>query len=109
MSEKEYTRVYTVQFVVSTKAENEAEADERIDRVFAGTATGDVLDCNGLLDRIWGTFDGVTCDMQSSIGTPLVERSADDVGKALVQERLNDGIDLPRILANAESKKPQTK
>ncbi|WP_157158839.1 hypothetical protein [Bradyrhizobium genomosp. III] len=106
MSEKEYTRVYTVQFVVSTDAKNEAEADERIDRIFSGTVTGDVADNNGLLDKIWGTFDGVSCEVQSSIGTPVVEISADDVGKALVEESLySSPIDLPRILANAKKKR----
>jgi hypothetical protein len=82
MSKKDYTRVYTVQFVVSTKAENKTEADERIDRVFSGTITKNVADNNGLLDKIWGTFDGVTCDMHSSVGTPVIERSSDKKEKA---------------------------
>ena len=109
MSEKEFTRVYTVAFVVSTNAKNEKEAHERIDRVFCGTITDGLADENGLLDKIWGTFDNVTCEMLSSTGSTIVARSADDVGRALVDEHSNAGIDLPRILASADLKKKLAK
>lgn len=50
-SEKEFSTVVTVSFIVSTKAKNLEEATKNIDRAMFGTITRGKSDNNGLIDR----------------------------------------------------------